>query len=192
LRGGASADILFDNFGSGDSYNTGSGATISDGEPINTDWDQGFGFTVAGGTFFLDSLDFAMGHVTGTNEITMSVYDSVGGLPGNVLEEVVVGGFGPFGQDNPPETAVFSGDTVLEEGEQYFFVASSAENAWLAWNFNNIGDEGTTVRRQDLGDWTTSQGNRVAARVNGSPVPAPGVVALLGVAGLVGRRRRRV
>lgn len=183
--------VLYNNFGAGDSYNTGSGWTISQGNPVNQDWDQGFHFTVLGGDFLLTQLDFAMGFVTGTNSITMTLYDSVGGLPGAALESVVVGGFGGFGNNNPPAAAVFSGSTVLQDGEEYHFIASSANNAWLAWNLNSTGATGR-VYRLDLGPWTRDDSAAAAAaRVWGEVVPAPGVLALLGLSGLVARRRRR-
>lgn len=190
VGGAASADVLFNTFGTGDSYNTGSGATISAGSPIGTDWDQGFGFTVSGGDFFLDSLEFAMGFVAGTNSVTITVYDSMGGVPGSELESVVVSDFGSFGSSNPVSTANFSGTTVLEDGSEYFFVASSFADSWLAWNVNDQGFTGR-VNRSDLGQWQVSGGTAVAARVNGSAVPAPGALALLGLAGLASRRRRR-
>lgn len=190
--GTASADVLFNNFGQGDSYTVGSGATISDGAPIGTDFDQGFGFTVSGGDFFLDSLEFAMGFVTGsTNGVTITVYDSSGGVPGNELESVVVSDFGSFGNANPLAVANFSGSTVLQDGMQYFFVASSFADSWLAWNNNDQGIMGTTVFRSNLGAWSVGSGTTVAARVNGTAVPAPGALALLGLAGLAARRRRR-
>lgn len=185
-------DVLFDNFGFGDSYDTRAGYTLSEGAPINFDWDHGDAFTVGGGAFFLDSIDLAIGLLVGQNRIFVDVYTTVGGLPGVVIDAAVVDGqMGPFGNANPPIVALFAGSTILQDGEQYFIIASTDSDSLAAWNWNILGDIGPHAFRQDLGDWSVSNDTRGAFRVNGTLVPAPGVLALLGVAGLAARRRRR-
>ncbi len=196
----ASADVVFNNFGPGDTYTTGQGWTISDGAPINTDNDQGDAFTVTGGNFLLTSIEIALGYVTGTNRAFISLYNDDDGMPGAILETATVENMGPFGNQNDPEVALFTGTTALLEGEQYWVIASSDNNSWLAWNLNSIGDTGPHAFRANGGPWNISDGapfegppgaagTRGAFRVNG--VPGPGAIALLGLAGLCGRRRRR-
>jgi hypothetical protein len=184
--------VLYDNFGPGESYNTGSGWTVSVGPPVNTKWEPGFGFTVSGGDFLLTEVDFAVGHVTGTNSIRMHLYDSAGGLPNSVLQTVIVSGFGPFGNFNPPSTADFGGQTTLQDGQQYFLIAEAVgPDAWLAWNWNDQGVLGR-VFRADEGPWTADNATSPVARVFGElVVPAPGTLALLAFAGVISRRRRR-
>ncbi|MCH8151522.1 MAG: hypothetical protein IH830_04010 [Planctomycetes bacterium] len=98
---------------------------------------------------------------------------------------------GTFGQDNPPIVALFGGSTVLQDGQQYFVTASINDGS-AAWNWNNQLDFSPHVQRVDLGDWTLIEDFLSGAfRVNGTLVPVPGVLALLGVAGLAARRRRR-
>ena len=184
--------VIFNNFGAGNSYNISSGWTLSEGAPINIDWDQGDGFTVNGGDYFLDRIDLAIGLVVGQNRIFIDVYTTVGGLPGVVIDSAVIEGqMGTFGQDNPPIVALFDGSTILQNGQQYFVIASTDTDTWAAWNLNSIGDMGPHAFRQNLGDWSVSNNTRGAFRVKGTLVPAPGVLALLGMAGLVARRRRR-
>jgi hypothetical protein len=194
LTAAASAStVLYDNFGPGDSYNPGSGWTVSVGPPVNTKWEPGFGFTVSGGDFALTTVDVGIGYVTGTNSVRLHLYDSAGGLPNSVLQTVIVSDFGPFGSLNPPTTADFGGQTILEDGQQYFLVAEAVgPGAWLAWNWNDQGVLGR-VFRADEGPWTADNATSPVARVFGElvVVPAPGALALLGLAGLVGVRRRR-
>ena len=192
LTSASLGDVLFDNFGFGDTYQTGTGWTLSEGAPVNTDWDQGDAFTIGGGDFFLDSIELAIGLVVGQNRIFIDVYTTVGGLPGGIIDSAVIDGqMGQFGNANPPIVALFSGSVTLFDGEQYFVIASTDSNTWAAWNLNNVGDVGPHAQRQNLGAWSVSNNTRGAFRVNGTLVPAPGVLALLGVAGLVARRRRR-
>ncbi len=192
LTSASQGDVLFTNFGVGDTYNTGKGWTLSDGEPLNFDIDQGDAFIVNGGDFFLDSIDLAIGLVLGQNRIFIDVYTTVGGLPGVVIDSAVIDGqMGLFGQANPPIVAMFSGVTTLFDGEQYFVTASTDSNTWAAWNLNNVDDFGPHASREGLGDWNVANDLRGAFRVNGTAVPAPGVLALLGVAGLAAPRRRR-
>lgn len=186
-------DVLFDNFGFGDTYQTNIGWTLSEGAPINVDHDQGDAFIINGGDFFLDSIELAIGLVVGQNRIFIDVYLSVGGLP-DVLpidSAVIDGQMGGFGGANLPIVALFSGSVTLFDGEQYFVIASTDTDTWAAWNWNNVGDVGPHAARVDLGNWGVSNTTRGAFRVNGELVPAPGVLVLLGVAGLAARRRRR-
>ena len=88
----SAADVIFNNFGAGDTYVVGTGWTLSDGAPLGVDNDQGDAFTVSGGNFFLDQIDVAIGLVTGINRIFLDLYDDAGGQPGSVLESAVIDG----------------------------------------------------------------------------------------------------
>ena len=187
LSAAASAEVLFDNFGPGDSYNTSSGMTLG----ASGNWQQGNGFLIVGGSYYLDSIEAAIGFVNGQNDVTLMLYDDAGGLPGTPLEHIqLVGQMGGFGQNNPPLVFDFSGATLLQEGAMYYAVASVPVGSWSAWNFNNQGDVGPRAQRQgDGGTWNVIQDNRAAMRVNGT-IPGPGALALLALAGLASRRRR--
>lgn len=191
LPAAVSADILYDNFGPGDTYSNG-------GYLIGGTDAQEFGpsFAIGGGDFFLDTVVAAVGHSFGVNQVTLSLYDSSGGLPGNVLETSVLGGLPDFGSGDPPSTFNFSGLTVLENGETYFLIASSVNdgNASLTWNFNSTDDIGRASVRQNAGAWSAGPFVMPAFRVNGIAVPEPGALALLSIAAighLISERRRR-
>lgn len=173
-------------------YINDTGWTLSDGQPLNLDIDQGDAFIVNGGDFFLDSVELAVGLVFGQNRIFIVVYTTVGGLPGVVIDSAVIDGqMSIFVQANPPIVALFDGSTTLFAGEQYFVTASTDSDTWAAWNLNSVGDFGPHASREGLGDWNVNDELHGAFRVNGTPVTAPGAFALLGVAGLAVRRRRR-
>lgn len=189
---GASADVLYDNFGPNDSFHWGGGLTISSGDTLSgMDWDQGFYFTVTGGDYSLDTLEFAMSFYLGeTNRAEIMVYDSVDGLPGNLLESVRVGGFGHLYDNNPLSVATFSGTTILRNNHQYFFIASSFGNSWMAWNVNTQGVKGRIYHLVPYPWLIEKESSSPAARVNGTLVPAPAVLPAL-IFGLLAIRRRR-
>ena len=187
----STADVIFNNFGEGDTYQTGTGWTLSDGAPLGNDTDQGDAFTVVGGSYFLDQIDVAIGLVTGINRIFLDLYDDAGGQPGSVLDSAVIDGqMGQFGGANAPIVALFSGGTLLVEGVQYWVIASTDVDTWAAWNLNSTNDIGPHAIRQNMGAWGISDNTRGAFRVIGT-LPAPGALALFGLAGLGARRRRR-
>lgn len=93
LTSASLGDVIFNNFGPGDSYITSTGWAFyeRDGAPFDFDVDQGMGFTVGGGDFFLDSIDMAIGLSSGQNIVFIDVYTTVGGLPGVVIDSAVIG-----------------------------------------------------------------------------------------------------
>lgn len=187
------ADVIFNNFGPGNTYVVDQGFEIFDGVPLSFDFDTGFAFTVNGGDYFLDSIDLAMGLVEGQNIVFIDVYVSFDGLPIAIIDSAVVEDqMGTFGNANPPIVALFSGSTVLQDGAEYFVIASSASDSWIVWNANNQGDSGPHAVRQDLGPWTVfPDDTRGTFRVKGTLVPAPGTLGLLCLAGLIACRRKR-
>ena len=162
LSGTAKADIIFNTFGPGDTYDTSTGWTV--GFP-GTYQDIGQAFTPAGNTYTLDRLVLALGWVTGTNAVDVSLMTAVGDLPGSVLET------------------------------QYFVVSSVplGESTWAAWNWNIAGTIGPLAYRQNGGAWSAFTDVQTALRAEGSPVPEPSTLSLLslGVVSLLARRWRR-
>lgn len=191
IAAGASAQVIFDNFGAGDTYQSGSGWTISgSGSPVGTDWDQGDGFTPSQGGA-VATIEIAMGLVTGPNEFSLTLYDDNAGVPGTAIwsSGPIVGQMGSFGNMNPPIAVNVGGAANVFAGSQYWLVASSADTTWAAWNQNSISDIGPHVNSQNGGPWNASNTTRGAFRV--TLVPSPAGLALLGMGGLVAVRRRR-
>ena len=198
----ARADVLFNNFGPNNSYNGNTGWTVSNGIDLQVHLEQAAVFTVTGGNHFLDSVELALGHLFGPNVVHVTVHSESAGAPGAVLQTITVNNqILPMPTDpqvnNPPIVANFGGTTVLQNGANYWVSLSSdtvEPNSWLAWNYNVIGDMGTRGHRTDGGPWQVFSGTdtRGTFRINGTPVPEPGSVAVLAaLSGAALLRRRR-
>lgn len=180
---------IFDNFGGGNSYNGGIGWTISGPGSGVGDNQQGEQFT-AGQTALAGTLDIAMGHVTGTPSVTMSLYMDAGGTIGSQVGTSVVVATNPgsFGAGTEYVSANVSGaGWNVTNGSQYWLVAVSASDAWHAWNWNSTGDTG--------GHWFNGGGystqDHGAFRLTAVPEPATMIALGAGLAALAARRRRK-
>ena len=170
----ARADVIYDNFGVGDTYNTGTGWTI--GAPQGQSFQEiGCPFTVSG-TYTLNQVTVAAGFVTGANVYTVWLMDDAGGVPGNIIEEFDFADLGPFGQNNAPLVGVSALNPTLDDGSQYWLVCSTDPSTWSAWNWNTTGDTGPFVFRQNGGDWIVASDIRSVFRVEGDPVEGASIV----------------
>ncbi len=192
----ARADIIvFDNFGSGDSYNVNAGSTLGAiaGHP-----DVASRFSIGAVTGYLSRVDVAISIVQASpstpspnlNDIDIFVMTDASGLPGAALEMFhFVDAMGSFGSLNSPLDAVSTLRPVLEAGQQYW-IAAIVPNPSLtlaSWNLNSIGDTGTGATRNNEGNWfVTSNGGGAtnAFRVSVEPVPEPSAIWLFGVVAL--------
>jgi hypothetical protein len=94
LTGTAKADIIYNNFGPGDTYNQYIGHTV--GDPLSYQ-DIGEPFTPTGNSYRLDRMVLALSWIAGTNAVDVSLMTSVGDLPGSVLETWHVTNLPDFG-----------------------------------------------------------------------------------------------
>ncbi len=184
------ADVLHDNFGDNDFYDTIS-YTISDGSPLNTDRDQGEKLLFSE-DYYLDQVDAAMGLLMGQNIMNLSLYSDDGGLPGVILEtSTVVDQMGPMGTVNPPVVFTFSGTTQMYAGTTYWLIGSSENDTWAGWGKNTIGEIGVHAQRTEL-VWDLFDNSTVSAyRLYGSAVPTPSSLCLLAFGGFAASSRRR-
>jgi MYXO-CTERM domain-containing protein len=192
LASTASGEVLYNNFGPGNSYEYTIVSTISNW-PGDTH-QRAMPFTVVGGDFYLDTIEMAIGMdiaMPSQNQVFIEIHADDSGVPNlTPLASVLVDGqMGFCGFLNPPVVAQFSGTLTLHEGVQYWVAARATENSFLGWAANSIGDVGLKASRHNGEPWQTGSGTRSAYRVNGTPVPGPGVAALLGLGLLTSRRR---
>jgi hypothetical protein len=181
----ARADVIYDNFGPGDTYTTTTGWTIGT-PPGNPFWEQGDPFTVSG-SYTLTQITVAAGYVLGPNVYVVWLMDDAGGVPGNIIEEFDFSDLGSFGSNNAPLVGVSALNPTLEDGNQYWLVASTSGDTWSAWNWNSTGDTGDHAFRTDGGDWSVSTNTRGAFRVEGDLIAGPSTLQFGGGARPIAR-----
>lgn len=187
----ARAVVIYDNFDLGDTYNQNVGLTLSTGSPVGVDWDQGNAFALDsfGMDYYLDTIDLAVGLVSGLNELDVWLMTDSAGEPGTIIESFHFSDvMGSFGALNPPLTANSLLNPLLEADEQYWLIASvTGPDTWAAWNYNSTDDVGLIASRADLGTWEIHEGTNGAFRVTGTSVPVsePATIVLFG-SGLIG------
>jgi len=185
------AAIIFNNFGSGDSYAV-SAWTI--GFP-GTELDTGVPFAITVGVpHTLDSIELAASWYSGTNEIDVWLMNDDAGKPGTIIEAFNFQNLSSGG-------SILVGNSVLNPiltpGTDYWLVASAPNenDTFAGWNSaTNPSVWGPIAFRSGAGSWNIANDNQPALRINGSPyvIPAPGAIILGGIgAGLVGWMKRR-
>jgi hypothetical protein len=195
LAAPARADIIFNNFGPGDTYRQFLGNSVGG----RFHQDVGDRFTPTAASYTLDRVVLPLTLIGGTDGVDVLFMTSVNGLPGSVLESWHVANLPPFGSTQPPTDLESVLNPLLEQGVPFYVVASVplGESTSAVWNNNLVGDHGPLAIRQNGGSWFVINDalGRGALRVEGEVVPEPGTLALfgLGTLGLLGcaRRRRR-
>jgi len=113
----------------------------------------------------LTEIDVGVGYVTGTNQVTIDLYDDNGGAPGNLIKKNTVTGLGTFGACCTLAVAKVKGVKVTA-GTPYWVAVTTedANDTWDAWNFNSTNQiDPQPIAVNDGAGW-------VAA---GGEVPAP-------------------
>ncbi|HJT89704.1 MAG TPA: choice-of-anchor R domain-containing protein [Bryobacteraceae bacterium] len=182
----ASADVVYTNFGAGDSYDTGNAYGLNQ--------TTGESFTPGANYEFTDVV-LPMAEFNGTTSADVYLESDSTGVPGTILDTLVQQSqitnsrsFITF--DASPSCAT----CTLTAGTKYWIVA--AGNSGVYWFENNQGDKG--VATYNSSSWSyNSNGTSAAFQVDGTPltsaVPEPQYLPLLGAAFLAGvflRRKR--
>jgi hypothetical protein len=196
----ASADVLYSNFGADDAYDTTFGWTLSFGGPLGGDaYEDAVAFTVTGGDYYFDSADVAVNLFYGPDLVHFNLHADGGGTPGAVLDSTSASGTVTPGTLAPPMNANFGGDVLLQNGQTYWLALRTDDtDAHLSWAFNVVNDFGLRAWQVNNGPWNPAHGipgtdsERGVFRINGTlAIPAPGMLALLAIAGATQRPRRR-
>lgn len=162
--------VLFDTFGPGDSYNTGSGWTLG----YDFELQRALSFSFSDGlSYFLESISVAIAQVSGTNNLTIRLMDDSGGEPGATIETWNLSGeMGAFGTANPPIVINSVVLPILDSDTTYWIVASVPAGDWSAWNRSEPQVDGTVAGREgEAGAWTVQNSYLGAFRVTGNQTP---------------------
>jgi hypothetical protein len=129
---------FYDNICNG-SVNVGSGWTISDGSPINTEYTPG-NQIIALKSGAVTKISVAVGFVVGTNGAIVDMDKDCKGVPcGNPdgskhLCQGKITNLYTFGDTIVPESFKCTTKPKLVKGKPYWVYVQSDANSWLAWN----------------------------------------------------------
>lgn len=191
----AAADTIYNNFNTGDSYDGLAGWDASGPGGPNGQVTNAQEFT-AGESAFVSQIDLAVSILQGDGGGTAALYTVGGnGVPGTLLGSWGFTAHQNFGDCCAVETISVNGGPLLKQGTDYFMVLSSYGENVDVWNDNTTDAHGLVLVSRDNGDtWEGGGGSLLSAfRVEGTAVPEPGTLVMLGsgiVAAAAGLRRK--
>ncbi|MBV8269076.1 MAG: PEP-CTERM sorting domain-containing protein [Planctomycetaceae bacterium] len=173
--GQARAGTIFNNFGPGDTYGTGGGLTLSN-RSISTQI-VGNAFTPIGNSYFFDSVTLAAFSDLGPKGLDVLLMTDKGGLPGATIEALHISN----ASEPVPVSANSTLRPILTANTQYWVVASlTGPEALGLWYVNSTGDVGPEAVNDGFG-WGAETGGHGAFRIEGTIVPEPTSLTLLGL-----------
>lgn len=192
-------DVLYNNLGSGSTYNANSMWTVSGaGSFLGEQYEPAFSFTPAS-TDYLTELEMALSYGSGTNSVTVELMTDSSG-PGTLLESWTVDNLANWsdGSSTILQTLTSTGGVELLSGDTYWIaVLAGGTDTFAGWNMNSTGATGTAYENTGSGWVNEEEAVTGALEVMGnsgeSPIPEPGTFVLLGsgLLGLAGALRRK-
>jgi hypothetical protein len=168
----SAATIIYNNISRVETgrYNCCQGWTISGPDsPVGQTFADAMPFTPAVNDTVTKVL-VAVGFVTGTNGVTVSVNEDAGGLPGNVLQSFELTALETFGSCCLFETSI--ANIPVTAGTQYWVVVATSDetsDTWNAWNQNVTDQTQQPFAFFNNGVWQPTSGILGAFAVLGIP-----------------------
>jgi hypothetical protein len=205
VSGAAQATAIFSNFGAGNSYQTGTGLFVGDGNlDASANYAQASTFVASTsakvGSIVIALGDFGFGQGA---PITVSLLVSGVNKPGSTaLENFIIGAntLGTFGNNNSPLTLTSVLHPLLTVGTQYWLSVSTSLANLVVWNFSDTDFLSYNAVSQSLDGGTTWDdpfgSTRGVFQINtfatvAVPEPATLILVAGGILGFAGLRRRR-
>lgn len=184
------ADVLFSDYGLGDSYNTAYGWTVGVGMTSdNLAPAAAFKPSV---TDTLSEIDISVGYLSGTNAVTVNLLNGSGGIP---LESWTVTNLLPFGSLGEVETLDSAGPPVtLVQGKTYWLQLQPADlTTDASWYLSNTSVGSLYVTGSGRPTYVGTQYLPAFRILGPNVVPEPAFVVPIGAAliGLWVIRKRR-
>jgi len=179
-HGQAHAAVIFSNFGPGDEYEHGGGATLSDRPSIPSIVLFGNSFTPVGNDYLFDSATLAAFVDLGPSVLDVFLMTDAAGAPGTIMESIYVSNaVGPT-----PVEAHSVVRPTLHADTQYWLVVGLQPESLGIWFANSIGDHsGSHATMFNGSSWIVEQA-RTAFSVSGTVVPETAGMSCLAMSGL--------
>lgn len=169
LPGALRADVIYTNFGDGDSYLGGSGLIVTrDGAA----WSSVAVSFVPAAAYSLSSIEFAASSlIAGGAGTSVAIFADDDGHPaGRSLETITLDGkLTPFGGASALLTVQSSLHPLLEAGETYWVGMNAPRGGLAVWNQTTSLSTGFAAT-DGAGKWSFSNGVQGAMELEGTPV----------------------
>jgi hypothetical protein len=191
LNASAQAAVVYDNFGSGMSFDASTGQGVGG----QADGEYGLSFTPSE-SGYVSRLTVAVSSYPGAGEVVFSLYDDNLDEPGTVLESFALSNLPDFESSFSPQIMTASGTTYLNSSQPYWLIASQPNHPDIAaWQSSTVSkDTLIAFRDTQFTSWVTMTHERQwTLRVETGEVPIPSAVWLFGsgLLGLIGISRRK-
>lgn len=137
------------------------GWTVSgSGSPTNTTYAEATPFTPSSNAT-VEKIAVAVGYVSGTNEVTISLNVDNGSLPGSSLASANVSNLPPFASCCQFEVANFATGVPVTAGTQYWVVVQTTtptSDTSAAWNDNDTNQTLQPFAYYSNGLWQSAEG----------------------------------